>query len=442
MGLTRRQFLQRGAVAAAAITAPHPLLRAMFGTASAEAAPPSDAVMVVIQLEGGNDGLNMLIPIDNAGSVAQRTLYDTARPTLGVPVANLLATEIDPDPAKGTRLALHPSMTSLKTLYGNGHVAVVTGVGYPNQSLSHFRSEDIWFSANPAAPSSTGWFGRYLDSAFTPSDLVSVDVNETLSPIFVCQHCNVLTVRRLADFVLPDDPLYPDLAAKKAALDAMYAIEADPMETSSVQLEIGTSGDVLLGKIDDYAAVSTNWSSHLDGVGIELSRRLKQVASIIRYDASGPASPIGARFFHVRLGGFDTHTQQGTVTGAQPTRLQRISDAMKAFYDDMVDLGVAGKVLMMTFSEFGRRVAENGSSGTAGTDHGAASTLFVVGAPVVGGVYGTLPALNDLDGSGNLKFNVDFRQVYATIIDKWLASPGTHVSLLPGAPYTTLGFLA
>jgi len=115
---------------------------------------------------------------------------------------------------------------------------------------------------------------------------------------------------------------------------------------------------------------------------------------------------------------------------------------MKAFYDDMVDLGVAGKVLMMTFSEFGRRVAENGSSGTAGTDHGAASTLFVVGAPVVGGVYGTLPALNDLDGSGNLKFNVDFRQVYATIIDKWLASPGTHVSLLPGAPYTTLGFLA
>ena len=114
---------------------------------------------------------------------------------------------------------------------------------------------------------------------------------------------------------------------------------------------------------------------------------------------------------------------------------------MKAFYDDMVDLGVAAKCLMMTFSEFGRRVAENGSSGTAGTDHGAASTLFVVGAPVAGGVYGTVPALNDLDGSGNLKFNVDFRQVYATIIDKWLAGPGAHVSLLPGAPYTTLGFL-
>ena len=413
----------------------------MLGAGKAEAAPPPGAILVVIQLEGGNDGLNTVIPIDDAGSVAQRTLYEAARPTLAVPVANLAATEIDTDPAKGTRLALHPSMTALKTLYDAGVVAVVTGVGYPNPSLSHFRSEDIWFSANPAASSSTGWFGRYLDSAYGPSDLVSVDVNETLSPIFVCQHCKVLAVRRLADFVLPDDPLYPDLAAKKAALDAMYAIEADPMETSDVQLEIGTSGDVLLGKIDDYAAVGTSWSSHLDAVGVELARRLKQVASVIRYDASGPSSPIGARFFHVRLGGFDTHTQQGTLTGAQPTRLQRIAASMKAFYDDMVDLGVAAKCLMMTFSEFGRRVAENGSSGTAGTDHGAASALFVVGAPVSGGVYGTVPALNDLDGSGNLKFNVDFRQVYATIIDKWLAGPGAHVSLLPGAPYTTLGFL-
>ena len=135
------------------------------------------------------------------------------------------------------------------------------------------------------------------------------------------------------------------------------------------------------------------------------------------------------------------HTQQGTLTGSQPVRLQRIAASIKAFYDDMVSLGVAGKCLMMTFSEFGRRVAENGSAGTAGTDHGAASPLFVVGAPVVGGVYGTVPALNDLDGSGNLKFNVDFRRVYATIIDKWLASPGAHVSLLPGAPYTTLPFL-
>ena len=145
-------------------------------------------------------------------------LYDAARPTLGVPVANLLATEIDPDPVKGTRLALHPSMTSLKTLYGNGHVAVVTGVGYPNQSLSHFRSEDIWFSANPAAPSSTGWFGRYLDSAYTPSDLVSVDVNETLSPIFVCQHCN-------GNFVAYDPDAAPATTPSSISLSGTKLLE-------------------------------------------------------------------------------------------------------------------------------------------------------------------------------------------------------------------------
>jgi uncharacterized protein (DUF1501 family) len=439
MPITRRQFLQRGAVAAAAITAPHPFMRAMLGPGTAHAAPP-DAVLVIVQLEGGNDGLNTVIPIDN-GTVAQRMLYEAARPNLGVPVANLLATEIDADPAKNNRLALHPSMTGLKTLYDAGKVAVVNGVGYPNQSLSHFRSEDIWFSANPTGAFVDGWFGRYLDSAFTPSDLVAVCVNETLNPLFVSQHSNVLAVRRLSDFELPDDPLYPDLAAKKAALDAAYAVEADPGETSGAQLAIGISGDALLGAIDDYAAVGTGWASNLDPVQGSLARRLKQVASIIRHDASSPPSPIGARFFHVRMGGFDTHTQQGALAGSQPLLLQRTSDAMKAFHDDMVALGTSGKVLMMTFSEFGRRVAENGSAGTAGTDHGAASPLFVVGDAVAGGVYGTLPALNDLD-KGNLKFHTDFRQVYATVIDKWLASAGAHVPLLPGGPFATLGFLA
>ena len=442
MAITRRQFLQSGAIAAAALTSPYPLLRAMLGPGTAEAAPP-DAILVIIQLEGGNDGLNMVVPIDDTVGAAQRTLYQNARPNLGIPVANLLATEIDADPVKGNRLALHPNMTALKTLYDAGKLAVVNGVGYPSQSLSHFRSEDIWFSANPTTGFTSGWFGRYLDSAFTPSDLVAVDVNETLNPIFVSPDTNVLAIRRLSDFVLPDDPLYPDLAAKKAALDAMYAVEADALVTSGAQLAIGTSGDVLLSKIDDYAAIGTGWSSHLDTITAtsSLSRRLKQVASIIRYDASSPPSPAGARFFHVRLGGFDTHTQQGALTGSQPNLLLRLSEAIKAFYDDMVDLGVGGKVVMMTFSEFGRRVAENGSSTTAGTDHGAASPLFVVGGPVVGGVYGRLPALDDLD-SGNLKFHTDFRQVYATVIDKWLATAGAHVPLLPGAPFSTLGFLA
>ncbi len=448
MAITRREFMRRSALVGAAVTAPHPLLRAMlgaggawFGSGVAHAGPP-DAIIVLVQLEGGNDGLNTVIP---SAAGAQRTTYDTKRPNLGVPLGNLGLTGIGN--SGGTALALHPTMTALKTLFDAGKVAVVNGVGYPNQNLSHFRSEDIWFgaldpTAAPAENFTTGWFGRYLGAAgFGPSTIVAVDVNETLNPIFVQPGTNTLAVRRIADFELPDDPLYPDYAAKKAALQAAYAVEADPLETGGVQLEIGTSGDAMLGKIDIYANVSTNWPSNLNGLGGSLGTSMKQVSSILRYDVLNPGSPTGARFFHVRLGGFDTHTQQQAdlVTGAQPIRLQRVADSLKAFYDDMVDLGIANKVLLVTFSEFGRRVAENGNGTTAGTDHGAASPLFVVGDAVNGGLYGTFPNLNDLDG-GNTKWNVDFRQVYATIIDKWLLTPGAHVPILNDS-FSTLGFL-
>ncbi len=441
MAITRREFLRRSALVGAAVTAPHPLMRAMLGAGVAHAGPP-DAILVLVQLEGGNDGLNTVIP---SAAGLQRTTYDTKRPSLGVPLANLAATGIGS--SGGTALALHPTMTGLKTLFDAGKVAVVNGVGYPSQNLSHFRSEDIWFGAldpeaSPAENFATGWFGRTLDAAgFGPSDIVAVCVNETLNPIFVQPGTNTLAVRRISDFELPDDPLYPDYAAKKAALQAAYAVEADPLETAGTQLSIGVSGDAMLGKINVYANVSTTWSSHLNGLGGSLGTNLKQVASILRYDVLNPADPTGARFFHVRLGGFDTHTQQQAdlLTGTQPIRLQRVSDSLKAFYDDMVDLGIANRVVMMTFSEFGRRVAENGSGTTAGTDHGAASPLFVVGDPVSGGLYGTFPDLTDLEG-GNTKWNVDFRQVYATIIDTWLLAPGAHTTILNGS-FPTLGFL-
>src|SRR5262249_48548826 len=149
------------------------------------------------------------IPIDDAMSVGQRTLYETARPNIGIPFANLLATEIDADPVKHNRLALHPAMTAMKALYDAGKVAVVTGVGYPNQSLSHFRSEDIWFSGDPVTPTfPSGWFGRWLDANYTASDLVAVDMDNTLNPLFFAQHSNVLAVTRLSDFTLPG----PDLS--------------------------------------------------------------------------------------------------------------------------------------------------------------------------------------------------------------------------------------
>ncbi len=440
MRINRRRFLQGGALAAAAAGVPHPIKRALFGPRSAQAAP-ADAIFVLLQWEGGNDGLNTVIPTDDVGPGGPRQLYETARPNLGVPSASLLGMEIDPDPVHGTGLAFHPALAPLKSLYDAGRVAVVNGVAYPGQSLSHFRSEDIWFGGiASSAPFAEGWFGRFLDERFPGGELVTVDVDRNLSKNFLCTGCNVLAISSLAEFQIPDDPAFPDLAAKRAALQGAYAVESDPASTSGVQLTIGLSGDVLLGKVDEYAAVETQWSSNLDAVGGRTARRLKQAASIIRHDALNPGSGVGARFFHVRRGGFDTHTGQtdegaNGLAGRQAELLDEMARLIKAFYDDMAALGVSDRVVLMTQSEFGRRVAENGGFGT---DHGEASVLFAVGDPVLGGVYGELPPLDDLD-RGNLRWRVDFRQVYATIIDDWLGAD--HTSILGGS-FAKLGFIA
>lgn len=431
--ISRRQFLTGSAATAAALGMPHPFQRAILGAQKALAAP-ADAIFVLVQLEGGNDGLNTVIPIDDAPGIAQRTLYESARPSIGIAVSDLLDTEIGADPAKGNRLALHPSLAPLHDVYAAGNLAVIAGVAYPNQSLSHFRSEDIWMSANPTGVAANGWLGRYLDATFASSELKAVDFDKTLSPALYSVGSNVLAVNALSEFVLADDAAYPDLAAKKAALQAAYEEEA--LQATGMQLSVGSSGSVLLGALDDYAAVDTSWPSNLNGKPGRFARRLKDISSILRNDVLG-GNPLGARFFHVRQGGYDTHSNQGALSGRQADLFAELSVGLKAFYDDTVDLGIADKVLVMTFSEFGRRVAQNGGGGT---DHGEASVLFAIGDAVVGGVYGTVPALNDLD-AGNLKVQTDFRQVYATVIDDWLASPGAHVALLPGAPFTTLGFL-
>jgi len=435
MAITRRDFLKSSAAAAAALTVPHPIFRGM-----AHAAGPAGAIVVILQMEGGNDGLNMVVPIDGP----QRTLYQNARPNLQIPAIDLLA--IDDDPVTTDGLGLHPSMPELHTLWGNGRVAIVNGVGYASQSLSHFRSEDIWFGGISSAQLyDDGWFGRYLDGTF-PGQLVTLDCDGSLSPIFFGDDSNVLAIKNLSQFVIPDDPAYPDLADKKTALQDAYADEA--ASASGVQLSIGVSGDALLSKMDDYAQVSTSWSSNLNGLTGGLAARLKQVASVIRFDNGmpAPASPTGARFFHVRIGGFDTHTNQGALTGRQADLLAQVSKAIKAFYDDMVALGVANKVLIMTFSEFGRRVVENGSPTTAGTDHGAAAPLFIVGngviaAPPGGHVFGRVPALDAglLDGGRNLAYHTDFRRVYATVIDRWLN--GNSAAVL-GGPFTHVPFVA
>ncbi len=433
--INRRRFLQGGAAAAALAATPRPFAGAL-GVRSAHATGPLNPIFLFIQLRGGNDGLNTVIPRDNAGPVPQRSLYEAARPTLAVPNSSLAATQIDDDPVKGTGLALHPSMSELKALYDQGRVAVLNGIGYAGASLSHFRSEDIWFGADNIGPFPGGWLGSYLDAYYTSNDLVALDANRTLNSAFVSETANVLAVKKLSQFRLPDDPLYPDAIARRLALDTAYASEADPFQTAGLQHTIGNSGNTLLGKIDEFAAIDTGWGSNLESVDDKFSDRLLEISSVLRHDELvGP--PVGVRYFHSELGGFDTHTNQGALVGRQAELLTSLSQGLAAFWQDMVDIGVEDRVLIITVSEFGRRVEENGG---LGTDHGEASCLFAIGNTVQGGVHGTVPALDDLT-RGNLKFHTDFRSVYATVIDRWLQSPGAHTALLPGAPYPMLDFL-
>lgn len=444
MKISRRRLLQGGALTGATLAVPGPLQRALLNPNEARASGPTNPCIVVVQLEGGLDGLNTVIPVDDQPGFAQRSAYDAARSSIALTPAQLAATTIGADPVKGNSLALHPSLADLKTLFDLGKLAVIQGVAYPNQNLSHFRSEDIWFSAEPVLPFSDGWFGRYLDSYYTSSDLVTVDVDTTLSKMYVCPlGCNVLAVKKLSQFVLPDDDLYPDAAAKKLALETAYAVEADPGETSGLQNTVGVSGDVLLGKIDEYAAIDTNWGSNLDAVSGTPAKRLLEVSSIIRHDAVvGP--PVGAKYFHVRQGGYDTHTNEGSTTGRLANLFDDLGPALKAFYDDLQAINteagsnVSDNVLVVLFSEFGRRVAENGGGGT---DHGSASVMFALGDCVNGGIYGEMPDIAATDSKGNLVHHTDFRQVYASIIDNWLQSPGDHIPLLPGSPWPTIPFV-
>ena len=261
--------------------------------------------------------------------------------------------------------------------------------------------------------------------------------------IFFGDDVNVLAVRSLSEFVLPDDPDFPDLAAKQVALEDAFALEA--ALPSGLQATIGGSGAVLLSKINDYETVATGWASNLNAYGFRFARRLKEIASIIRHDVVSPGTATEARFFHVRLGGFDTHSNQAT---RQASLLRSVSQALTAFWRDMEAIGTTARTLVVTFSEFGRRVAENGGLTNAGTDHGAAAPLLVIGPPagtshVVGGLHGALPSLEtpDLEGGRNLKYHTDFRRVYATVMQRWLGLTAAEVEGVLGGSFANLAFL-
>jgi uncharacterized protein (DUF1501 family) len=413
MRIDRRQFL-KGASASAVLAGSH-----VLGVAArrANAATPDGRAVVLIDLAGGNDYLNTVVPLDDVGA-PQRATYAAGRADLAIPPSACALTEIGTDPA-GTALALHPQMVGLATLFAEGKLAVVNGVGYPQSSLSHFEAEAVWWAGNPN-PQGTGWMGRYLDQSLPLDVTHALSFGSEVNPTFAAELADAIGARNITRFELPPG----DAESRLAAWQQIYA----DAHAAGLAEKISRSGANLLEKSALFESIQVDgWGSNLEPYEHNLAVELRQVASILRHDQINQGSPSqqsGVSFFHLDIGGFDTHSEQGALDPEawHPTLLRWVSEAMTGFQRDLEALGLANKVVTLTYSEFSRRIEQNSSGNSAGTDHGRGSFMFVMGDPTIlsGGIHGAMPDLSDPDEDGNIRVVTDFRQVYAAVIDQFL----------------------
>jgi uncharacterized protein (DUF1501 family) len=372
-------------------------------------------ILILIQLAGGNDGLNTIVPYTN-------DFYYQARPTLGIKGDQVLKLS--------DTLGLNPAMTGFKSLFDAGRLSVVNGVGYPNPNRSHFRSTEIWQTASDEDKYLTdGWLGRYFDNACTGCDpTVAINIGERLPQAFSSHTPTGISLDNPASYRFMGAGLNDD---EELAYRSMYSGGAEGAQAgSSVSMLSGTitlrngqnaldflertsmDAQVSSDKIRDVAGKVKNMATYPGG---GLANNLKLVARLI-------GGGLPTRVFYVSQGGYDTHTNQ---RGAQDARLKELADSIKAFTDDLTAMGEFDRVTMMTFSEFGRRVTENGSRGT---DHGAAAPMFIVGSKIKSGLLGTEPSLAPADlEDGDIKYGTDFRSVYATLLQNWLKVPSTAI---------------
>lgn len=406
MSTTRREFLKTSLAASTLVSMGAATIPGFLAlSARAAAAKANDRILVVVQLVGGNDGLNTVVPHGLDG-------YARARRVLRLPAGQI---------QKITReIGLHPGMGQMAKLLEDGRVAVVQGVGYPNPDRSHFRSMEIWETArteNGALES--GWLGRALDAAPAApgDDTPALHVGTGALPLaYKSKRTEVPSLDRLDQFRLQVSGDAAGRRTTRNALDGMARIDR------------GTD-DPLLGFLRRTTLAAYDSSQRLEqltspGSGATkypnfgLARRLELIAQIVK-------AGFGTRIYYTTLDGFDTHANQ---LGTHAALLTELSDSIAAFHADLAGAGQADRVALLTFSEFGRRVAENASSGT---DHGAAAPVFIVGPVAHAGLVGEHPSLDALD-DGDLRHHTDFRRVYATLLQTWLG--------LPSAPIVGPGF--
>ena len=405
MNFSRRQFVKGGVTA---FTFGFAAPQIMCEIAFAQGIPSRN--LVVVYLGGGNDSLSTVIPYNDP-------FYRSRRPALAIPAGNVLQIGRD---SSDVELGLHPRLLGLKSIFDGGRLAIVQRTGYPNQSRSHFTGFDIWGTASTQNTSGTGWLGRYLDTIPNPDPLVGWNTQrETPRP---------LMADRVGVPAITSPAAYSFSSANPGA-EAVNERAAQVRISSHLPVDrphlafVNSTTQAAMGTLDRVATVAT-YRPAVTYPNNGFAQALQAVAGAMN-------KQIGTKVFWVQTGGYDTHAQQGTNAGAYVNLMNTLDGGLKAFHDDLQGQGLLNNTVILIYTEFGRRINENGS---LGTDHGAGGNMMLMGGLVRGGIYGTAPNLS-MDpanptlenNNSDVRFQTDFRSVYAKILDSWLGSNSVQI---------------
>jgi uncharacterized protein (DUF1501 family) len=408
MSISRRKFM-KGGVAAFTVSFAAPA----FLSDLARAQGRSRRNIVVLYLSGGNDALSTLVPYTDPQ-------YYARRPTIAIPAANVLQIGSD---SSGRPLGLNPRLPGFHSIFNQGRLAVIQRTGYPNSSRSHFEGTDIWSTGDPRSPQGTGWLGRYLDQLPPPVDPLTAWSTQRETPrTLMSRTVGVPSITNVAGYAF---------ASPNGGADATFARETATRISSHVPVDqphlafVNATSQAAFATLDRVAQVGTYAPS--------VTYANNGFAQAMRMIAGAMVRGVGTKIFWVQTGGYDTHAGQNPnqAAGAYATLMTTLNDGVFAFYQDLQNQGLLSDTLILQFSEFGRRITENGSQGT---DHGAAGLMMAIGGSVKGGIYGTTadlapgntnPTLEN--NSGDVRHETDFRSVYARVIDAWLGGDSTSI---------------
>ncbi|MBM3958774.1 MAG: DUF1501 domain-containing protein [SAR202 cluster bacterium] len=360
------------------------------GQRSASGKPP---VLVVLQLSGGNDFMSTVVPYGDPH-------YYDFRKTVGIKEADVLRVD--------GRIGFHPALKTLKSMYDQGQVAIIQGIGYPNPDRSHFRSMDIWHTAEPSKIVADGWLGKAIHDLDPQKQNVCTGVSfgQGLPRAMYFSGTPVISVAHLESYGLLTTLSGREQRAALNAFTRMYAPE-EFGEASLVLGHIGQTGRDAMTGADMLKVAPQKYQSSVEYASDTLAQSLRGIAQV-------HLSGVGTRVFYAQHGGYDVH---GSQIQTQPKLLGQVSRAVNDFFADLRDHDAAENVVMLIFSEFGRRVRDNGN----GTDHGSGGGAFLLGERVRGGLYAEYPSLApERQSSGDLAYNNDFRVLYSTILEQWM----------------------